>query len=56
MTDGMFYPFTDVISSGENVMMPLPVPTKLGEKTDIKVSVIASEDGVVSVVLRGWLE
>ena len=56
MNDGLFYPFTDIVSSGENVMMPLPIPTKLLEKTDIKVSTISSSDGIVVTVLRGWLE
>jgi hypothetical protein len=55
-TDNMFYPFTDIISSGEDVIMPLPLPTKLTEKTDIKVSAITSENGVITTVLRGWLE
>lgn len=55
-TDGLFYPFTDIISSGEDVIMPLPLPTKLPAKTDIKVSAVTSETGVVTSVLRGWLE
>jgi hypothetical protein len=56
MTDGLFYPFTDIVSSGDNVIMPLPLPTKLLQKTDIKVSAIASDTGVIITVLRGWLE
>jgi hypothetical protein len=56
MTDGLFYPFTDIVSSGENVMIPLPIPTKLLEKTDIKVSAISSSDGIIVTVLRGWIE
>lgn len=56
MTDGLFYPFTDIISSGEDVIMPLPLPTRLSEKTDIKVSAITSETGVITTVLRGWIE
>jgi hypothetical protein len=55
-TGKMFYPYTDIISSSENVEMELQVATKLPAKTDIKVSAIASEVGIITVVLRGWLE
>lgn len=55
-TDSLFYPFTDIVSSGENVMMPIETPTKLPEKTDIKVSAVSSENGIIVTVLRGWLE
>jgi hypothetical protein len=55
-TDGLFYPFTDVVSSGENVNSVLSIPTKLPAKTDIKMSVISSEVGIVVTTLRGWTE
>lgn len=33
-----------------------PIPTKLPEKTDIKVSGVATAAGIAFVALRGWLE
>lgn len=55
-TDGLFYPFTDVLVQNVTVPIQLAMPTKLTEKTDIKLSVIASSSGVVISTLRGWLE
>jgi len=55
-TGGVFYPFTDVLSSIGNVNTVLSVPTKLPEKTDIKMSVITSNTGVIATTLRGWIE
>ena len=55
-TDGLFYPFTDVLVQNVTVPISLAMPTKLPEKTDIKLSVIGSANGVVISALRGWLE
>lgn len=55
-TDGLFYPFTDVLSSVGHVNTVLSIPTRLPQKTDIKLSVIASNTGVVATALRGWIE
>lgn len=56
MTDGLFYPFTDVVMQNTQVNTVLTIPTKLAAKTDIKISVIASATGVVVTTLRGWIE
>lgn len=55
-TDSMFYPFTDNLSQNTTINTVLSVPTKIPEKTDIKLSVIASQTGVVVTTLRGWIE
>jgi len=55
-TDGIFYPFTDVLVQNVTVPVTLEMPTKLPAKTDIKVSAIASATGVIVSTLRGWLE
>jgi hypothetical protein len=55
-TDGMFYPFTDAVCQNTTINTVLTIPTKLAEKTDIKLSVIASSTGIVITTLRGWLE
>lgn len=55
-TDGLLNAFTDVICSNATVPIQLTMPTKVPEKTDIKISFIASDVGVCSSVLRGWVE
>lgn len=55
-TGSIFYPFTEVICSNSSQLVELDVPTKLTEKTDIKVSALASYAGAATVALRGWLE
>lgn len=56
MTDGIFYPFTDVLVQNVTVPINLEMPTRLPAKTDIKLSAIASANGVIISTLRGWLE
>lgn len=56
MTDGIFYPFTDCLSQNTTIPIPISCPTRLPEKTDIKVSCIASQTGVVITTIRCWLE
>lgn len=55
-TDSIFYPLTDNVSQNTTINTVLSVPTKLPAKTDIKLSVIASQTGVVVTTLRGWIE
>lgn len=55
-TDGLFYPFTDVLAQNVTVPISLEYPTKLPAKTDIKVSEIGSASGVIIVTLRGYLK
>jgi hypothetical protein len=55
-TGNIFYPFTEIICSNSSQMVELDVPTKLTQKTDIKVSALATYAGAASVALRGWLE
>lgn len=54
---GLFQPFTEVIIQDSAFSRTLEIPTKLPEKTDLKVSVI-SPDGATyaEAALRGWLE
>lgn len=54
---GLFQPFTEVIVQDTAFNRQLEIPTKLPEKTELKVSVI-SPDGATyaSAALRGWLE
>ena len=56
-TMGLFQPFTEVIVEDSAITRTLEIPTKLPEKTDLKVSAI-SPDGATygSCALRGWLE
>jgi len=55
-TDGMFYPFTDILCQNTTINTVLTIPTQLSEKTDIKLSVVASATGVVTTTMRGWIE
>jgi hypothetical protein len=55
-TGNLFYPFTESLAQNTTIPIPLSIPTKLLEKTDIKVSCFASATGVIVVSLRGWLE
>lgn len=55
-TGSMFYSFTEALCSNSTLPVILEVPTKLPEKTDIKISGISTFSGVATVSLRGWLE
>ena len=55
-TGSIFYPYTDSVSQNFTVSNDLITPTKLPEKTDIKVSIVASANGISICTLRGWLE
>ena len=51
-TDNMFYPFTDTVSQNTTINTVLTIPTKLPAKTDIKISAVATQTGVVATTLR----
>ena len=52
----LFYPYTETILGGGAESINFPVPTKLPQKTDIRVCAIASATGgAATSVLRGYL-
>jgi hypothetical protein len=55
-TGSLFYPCTEVIIKGNMANIELLTPTRIPEKSDIKVSALATASGSAVVVLRGWLE
>ena len=55
-TDGIFYPFTEVICANTSATINLDFPSKFLEKVDLKVSGISTFLGSSSIALRGWLE
>jgi hypothetical protein len=56
-TLGLYQPFTEVIVQDGAFGRTLEIPTKLPEKTDLKVSAISPDGSTyVSCALRGWLE
>lgn len=55
-TDGLFYPFTDVLCQNTTINTVLTIPTRLLAKTDIKISAITSATGNIVTTLRGWIE
>jgi hypothetical protein len=56
LTPGIFYPFTEIICANQSTPIILEIPSKIGEKVDLKVSGIASTSGIAMCSLRGWLE
>ena len=52
----LFYPFVEAVVANSVATIALPVPIKVVEKVDFKVSGIASATGTASAVLRGWME
>lgn len=56
-TGNIFYPYTETIISNAQESIIFPIPTKLPQKTDIKVSGIAFSigSGAAASVLRGFL-
>lgn len=56
LMDGLFYPQSQAISANASVIAPYTVPLKFLEKTDMKVSAIATYAGTGQSLLRGWLE
>ena len=55
-TGAIFYPYTEIAMQNNTVAITYELPTRLPAGTDIKVSGLATVSGVVSTVLRGWLE
>jgi len=55
-TGSLFYPYSEAICANSSHTVKIDIPTKIPEKTDIRVSGIASVSGVAAVVMRGWLE
>jgi hypothetical protein len=58
VTNGVnvWYPYTEIVQSGGSISVQFPTPTKILQKTDIKISAYADSAGVVTTTLRGWLE
>jgi hypothetical protein len=56
LTGSIFYPYTEVVVGNVTIQINLINPTKLPEKTDMKVSCIADAAGIATVALRGWIE
>jgi len=58
LTPGIFFmPYTEATLYNNVMVKVLEVPTKLPEKTDIRVSVISGQAGALAdVQLKGWLE
>ena len=56
LTNNIFYVDFELLVNNQTVILPLALPKKIIEKTDIKVSGIASAAGVAVCSYRGWLE
>jgi hypothetical protein len=54
-TGSIFYPYAEVIMSNASSELAPMVPLRMSQKTDIKMSGIATYSGVASVTLRGYL-
>jgi hypothetical protein len=55
-TGGIFYVYFEGISYSNSIPKELTVPLNFPAKTDIKSSMITTEDGVAVCALRGWIE
>lgn len=55
-TGGIFYPSADIITQNVSVPIELSMPFKLIQKTDVKLSAIATATGAISTTLMGWVE
>jgi len=56
LTGAIFYPYSEVLTQNESLPIPFEMPIIVPEKTDMKVSGIASASGVATAYLEGWLE
>lgn len=54
-TGDIFYPFSEGLMSNNTIPIEIPAPTRLPEKTDIRVSALADFAGVAVAALRGIL-
>ena len=55
-TMGIFYPYTEAVSFGSTIPIPLESPTKVLSGVDLKVSAVGTGNGYAACSLRGWLE
>jgi hypothetical protein len=55
-TGAIFYPYSEVICANSSHTVKIDIPTVIPEKTDIRVSGIASVAGIATAIMRGWLE
>ena len=58
LTAGLFFmPYTDIQCNDNAIDITLGIPTKLPEKTDIKVSVVGNQAGALGLCfLKGWIQ
>ena len=56
VTPGLFYGFGESMSDNTTIPIQIPLPYRMPEKCDIKISCIASAAGIAEVAVRGWLE
>jgi hypothetical protein len=56
LTGNIFYSVTEIIANNATVVLPFSIPIVVHEKTDIKMSGIASAAGVAVCSYRGWIE
>ena len=52
----LFYPFVEVVVANNTVTLSLKSPERFNERTDIKISGLASAAGTAYCSLRGWTE
>jgi hypothetical protein len=55
-TGSLFYPYTEIAMQNATTVIEFSCPTKIPATTDIKVSGVATANGAMSTVLRGWIE
>ena len=55
LTNNIFYPFYETTLGVGALSVPPPIPLKFPAKTDLRVSGVASDAGIASVTLRGFL-
>lgn len=51
----IYYPYTEITQSAGTTSIQFPIPTKILQTVDIKVTALASGAGEVTSALRGWL-
>ena len=56
LSGNIFYPHAELLANNSTIIVPFALPMKFIAKTDIRVSIAASDPGVAVCSLRGWLE
>ena len=56
LAGNIFYPYAEIIANNSTIVVPFLLPLKFIAKTDLRVSIAASDPGVAVCSLRGWLE